>query len=123
MAAADHGPSIIESLPLWAQIAANLGVFCVAVVAAAFGFMRRLGDRSGLISDNHFDEGGALHKTGDDIKDLALAMNRLAIAAEGVLTILQTREHNEDIEREVNRRLKERAERHDNRLEKGESQL
>ena len=98
----------METLPFWTQMAANLGVFVVAAIAAAFGFMRKMAS-GGLISDAHFEEGGAFHKTGDDIRELTDQVKRLADIGEGALKIMQNHARDEDIDREVARRLKERG--------------
>ena len=103
---AEHGGSLLDGLPFWAQIAANLGMFVVAIVAAAFGFMRKLAAGS-AISESHFEAGGSLHKTGSDIRELTDAVVRLADAAESAVRIMQTQERQEDIDREVEHRLKE----------------
>lgn len=106
MAVSEHAPSIIDTLPLWAQIAANLGMFVVAVIAAAFGFMRKL-TNAGVISDSHFEDGGSLHQVGDTIKGATTALVRIADAVEAILKIMQDHDRQADIDREVARRLKE----------------
>ena len=109
MVGAEHGTDLLSGLPFWVQVAANLGMFLVAVIAAAFGFMRRVSGKLGYLAENHIEEGGQFHKTGSDISDLASAMTRLAVAAEAILALLRAQAREDDIEREVARRLREKT--------------
>jgi len=104
MGGVEHGPDLISTLPTWVQVAANLGIFVVAVVAAAFGFWRKVLSAS-TAAESLFAEGGRFHSTADDVRVIAEAVERMAAALEALLNLLQHRERQEDIDREVERRL------------------
>ena len=106
MAAGENDPSILSSLPLWVQVAANLGMFVVAVIAASFGYMRRLAGVGHSIVE-HEEAKPDFKTTGDDIRSLKDSIHRLADAADGILTVLKNREREEEIQREVDRRVKD----------------
>jgi hypothetical protein len=108
MAAAEATPNILATLPAWVQVSANLGMFCVAVIAAAFGFTRHLSGSASSIFDGHGDERSGFHTTGEDIRGLKDAMSRLADAAEAMLKLMLDQDKEDSIEREVVRRLKDR---------------
>ena len=96
--AASSGGDILSAMPLWVQVAANFGMFVVAVIAAAFGFFRKHGPQ--LLPTEHFAEGGALASFGDDVRSIAESLK-------GMLEIMRDHERLENIEREVQRRLSE----------------
>ena len=103
----DASAAILSSLPFWVQVVANFGMFAVAVIAAAFGFTRRLAGAGRSIFE-HEEAKANFTTIGDGIRSLKDAMHRLADAAEAILTILQTRERDEEIRREIDRRLRDR---------------
>ena len=96
--AASSGGDILSAMPLWVQVVANFGMFVVAVIAAAFGFFRKHAPQ--LLPIEHFAEGGALASFGDDVRSIAKSMK-------GMLEIMRDHERQENIEREVQRRLAE----------------
>jgi hypothetical protein len=104
MANAEHAPDILSALPLWVQVAANLGMFVVAVATAAWGFATK---RVGFVSDPHFAEGVQFHTLGDDIKEGVAALESVAESLKAMLAIQQAHQHEDEIEREVQRRLKD----------------
>ena len=113
MAGSEHAPDLLSGLPTWVQVAANLGMFCVAVIAAAFGFVRRLAGK-GFIGDNHFEEGGRLFTTGEDFREMAAALTRTANAIEGLLDLFIKQDRETTIEKEIARRVRERRQRQRN---------
>jgi hypothetical protein len=102
MAGVEHAPDLLSALPLWVQVAANLGMFVVAVTTAAWGFAKK---RAGFVSDHHFAEGGQFHSLGEDIKDGVEAIKSIADSLKAMLVIQQADAHEDEIEREVQRRL------------------
>jgi hypothetical protein len=106
MSASEHAPDLLSAMPLWVQIAANLGMFAVAVVAAAFGFFRK--HLPSFLPAEHFAEGGQFHSLGDDFRDGVSALVAIAESLKAILAIQQAHQRDEDIEREVQRRLAEK---------------
>lgn len=108
----EQAVDILKELPVWAQVAANLGMFAVAVAVSAFGFVKRLGasaQYSMSIDDKHFEEGGALHEVGQMFRDLISAQLRIASALEAQIERQRRIDENARIESEVERRLNDRA--------------
>ena len=106
---------ILAALPVWVQIAANLGMFAVSVVVSAWGFAKRLGNDMAPqlpISDHHFEEGGPLHDVGGMFRDLIIAQQRIAKAMEDNLERQRRRDEEDRVEAEVQRRLKEQRAQH-----------
>ena len=107
MAGSEHAPDILAEMPLWVQVAANLGMFIVAVIAAAFGFAtKRIGS---FLPEQHFAEGGQFHTIGGDIREGIAALTSVAESMKALLVIQLERQRQDEVEREVQRRLKEQG--------------
>ncbi len=89
---------LLASMPVWVQVSANLGMFLVAVIAGAFGFFRK--HAATLLPAEHFAEGGTLATFADDVKTIATSLKTIA-------DLSAARAHDEEVEREVQRRLAE----------------
>jgi hypothetical protein len=97
---------ILSGMPVWVQVAANLGMFVVAVVAAVFGRRWSMGGTATPIAGHPVDN-SQLQRIGDEINEALTAQERCATALEGILTVIQANAREDDIEREVKRRLKD----------------
>ena len=102
MNASEHS-DLLASMPVWVQVSANLGMFLVAVIAGAFGFFRK--HAATLLPAEHFAEGGTLSTFADDVRTIADSLK-------GMLEIMRDHEKNENIEREVQRRLADERGKH-----------
>lgn len=112
MPGSEHVSSIIDNLPGWAQIAANLGVFAAVLIAAAVGFLRRLYGKVLVGSEDVVAEATHMKELCTHLGNIAQALDRQADALEEVLKIMTAEARETDIEREVARRLKEKESRH-----------
>jgi hypothetical protein len=94
MSGANATVDILSGMPIWVQVAANLGMFVVAVIAAVFGRRWSMGITTpSEYSERHTSE--AIHS------------ERIATALEGMLKVMQETEREAATEREVRRRLRE----------------
>ncbi len=94
MSGANATVDILSGMPIWVQVAANLGMFAVAVIAAVFG--RRWSMGLSTPSEN-----AERHSVG------AIHSERIATALEGMLKVMQETEREAATERVVRRRLRE----------------
>ena len=107
MTGSEHASDILAEMPLWVQVTANIGMFVVAVIAAAFGFVKkRVGS---FVPEQHFAEGGQFHRLGDDIRAGIAALTSVAESMKALLAIQLERQRQDEVEREVQRRLKEQG--------------
>ena len=108
MSAANQATDLMANLPVWAQVAASLGMFLVAVIAAAIGFSRRIAPwmsgSSGATSG--VSEAAQLHHD-DLLAGANSTLQRIAGALEGIHTNMEERAREDAIDREVKRRLQE----------------
>jgi hypothetical protein len=103
MYAGEQGKQLLEGLPFWAQVAANAGIFVAALIVGAFGFLRKLH----VGPDLHAEPVGVVHITDESIKGSTEALVRIAVVGESMLQIMRDHDRQADIDREVERRLKE----------------
>jgi hypothetical protein len=105
MAGVNGAGDLLSGLPIWAQVAASLGMFAVAVIAAAVGFTRRMAPwmpgAAGSASAS------PSQRIDDAFAQLNATMSRIAGAAEGMHVVMQEEMREATIDREVKRRLEE----------------
>jgi hypothetical protein len=105
--------SIIDTLPVWMQVIANIGVLAVAMIAAFYGFIRRISAIS-HVGEGFPDPVAAFTNNAIATRELTAVMSEMAATAKATLILLQEHERHAEIEREVARRLAERIPREDN---------
>jgi hypothetical protein len=107
MQGTEHGTDILSAMPVWVQVSANLGMFVVAVIAAAYGFVKR---RVGaFVPEQHFSEGGQFHTLGDDLREGIETLKTISETLADMLAIQRETQRQDDIDREVERRVKEQS--------------
>ena len=105
MVGPEHAPDIMDGLPNWARIAADLGMFAVAIAGSAFGFMRHLSGSMPAIGTEAHPDDSASHCLSEDIRAISSSVERIARAAESLVKMEEGRDRESTIEREVTRRL------------------
>lgn len=111
--AAPDSLNILDTLPVWMQVVANIGVLIVAMMAAFYGFIRRISAIS-HVGDGHPDPVAVFENTALAMRELTVVMTDMAVTSKSVLALMQEHERHAEIEREVARRLAERIPREDN---------
>lgn len=102
-------PKVLQELPAWAQLAANLGMFAVVFILSAASFIKKLRDTNNpLLTDLHFEDGGALHRVGEKLTEYVDNTARSAKALERIASVMEEEAEEKRVEREVQRRLRER---------------
>ena len=79
MAGVEHAPDLLSALPLWVQVAANLGMFVVAVAMAVF-----LTGAALWVVDGGPGPRGLFHIGSIDIVELIALAASLALAGRAV---------------------------------------
>lgn len=105
MPADEHAVDILSTMPVWVQVAANIGVFAVAAFAAAYGFIRkRVGS---FVASGPFTGHEDLVEVTDHLKAVLAILVTTSDTQKAILALLQSRDREDNIEREVQRRLNE----------------
>jgi biopolymer transport protein ExbB/TolQ len=103
MGAADAS-AMLAGMPTWVQVAANLGIFMVAVAGAAYGFMQRFKGKPAVNAEASTYADGMKSPLGEQ---LLHCMGRIATSLEEALHLMRAAAREEEIEREVERRLED----------------